>query len=119
METKAKECIIDWDHVYLLGWYGPDGRPYLTTWIDSEETRNNYICVVVTGPEVTKWGPPIWNAPANCKPNAYGFPSHHYTEYQLHEVKLGEDADEKAKELGGVKAFGWYIEQGFERRWGD
>lgn len=119
METQTKDRIIDWNHVYLLGWYGPDGRPYLTTWTDTEETRENYIKVVVIGPDVQQWGVPMWSAPANCKPNSYGFPSHHYTEYQLHEVKHGEDADQKAREMGGVKAIGWYIEQGFERRWGD
>ncbi|GAH50840.1 unnamed protein product [marine sediment metagenome] len=116
METETKERIIDWNHVYLLGWYGKDGR-YLSTYDGT--VMDNYITVVVTGPDVQQWGVPIWFSPANCKPNSYGFPSHHYTEYQLHEVKAGEDADEKAKELGGVEAIGWYIEQGFERRWGD
>lgn len=109
--------VLDWEHVYLLGWYGPEGRPYLTTWIDTEETRRNYVIVVVTGPSVQKWGPPIWDAPANCKPNPHGFPSVSYTEFQIHEVKPGGDAQKKAKELGGVKAIGWYIERGFERKW--
>jgi len=134
METETKQRIIDWNHVYLLGWYDPDGRPHLTTWEDSDETRKNLVTVVVTGPDVAQWGVPIWSSPANCKPNPYGYPSHHYTEYQLHEVKPDEvtveficgkmtrrpkTAQEKAKELGGVVALGWYIEQGFERRWGD
>lgn len=115
--NQVKERVIDWNHVYLLGWYDHDGKPYLTTWRDTEKTKNNYITVVVTGPDVLQYGPPIWNAPANCKPNKYGFPSHPVEEYQLHEVKVGEDADEKAHQLGGVKAIGWYIEEGFERRW--
>lgn len=113
METKTQERIIDWNHVYLLGWYGPDGHPYFTTW----SGRNLDVTVIVTGPDVQQWGPPIWDAPANCKPNRYGFPSHHYSEFQLHEVKLGEDANQRAKELGGVKAFGWYFEKAFERKW--
>jgi len=132
MELKTEGKIIDWNHVYLLGWYGRDGQPYLTTWSDSEETRDNYITIVVTGPEVQTWGPPLWNAPANCKPNRYGFPSHHYNEYQLHELKPDEmteeviggkiirqpkTAQEKAIELGGVKALGWYIKRGFVRQW--
>lgn len=114
---KTRERIIDWNHVYLLGWYGSDGRPHLTTWIDTEETKNNYIRVIVTGPEIQEWGPPIWDAPANCKPNPYGFPSYDYTKYQLHEVNDSEDAQEKAKQLGGVRALGWYFEKGFERKW--
>lgn len=113
MEAETKERTIDWNHVYLLAWYGPDGTPYLTTWAGDLP----YITVVVTGPEVQKWGPPIWDAPANCKPNPHGFPSYSYDQYQLHEVKLGEDPDQKAQELGGVKALGWYIEKGFERKW--
>ena len=117
MEAQTKERIIDWNHVYLLAWYGSDGKPYLTTWWDSEYTRQNYITVVVTGPDVREWGPPIWNAPANCKPNPYGFPSHHFSEYQLHEVKPDEDPAEKARQLGGVKAIGWYFEEPFERKW--
>ena len=117
MEAQTKKRIIDWDHVYLLAWYGSDGKPYLTTWRDSEYTRQNYITVVVTGPDVREWGPPIWNAPANCKPNPYGFPSHHFSEYQLHEVKPDEDPTEKARQLGGVKAIGWYFEVPFERKW--
>ncbi len=119
METETKERIIDWNHIYLLGRFDHDGHPHLTTWTSSDLMRENCIKFVVTGPDVIKWGVPIWSAPANCKPNNLGFPSHHYTEYQLHEVKPGEDAGEKARELGGVKALGWYIEQGFERRWGD
>lgn len=115
MESQTKQRIIDWSHVYLLAWYGSDGTPYLTTWSGDLP----YITVVVTGPEVQKWGPPIWDAPANCKPNPYGFPSYSYDQYRLHEVKPDEDADKKAKELGGVRALGWYIEKGFERRWSE
>jgi len=113
MEAQTKERIIDWNHVYLLGWYDRSVRPYYTTW-SGDLPR---IQVVVTGPEVEKWGPPIWKAPANVKPNSYGFPSYPYDQYQLHEVKEGEDWEAKARELGGVRAFGWYIEQGFERKW--
>ena len=47
MEAQTKERIIDWNHVYLLAWYGPDGRPYLTTWSGDLP----YITVVVTGPD--------------------------------------------------------------------
>ncbi|MBA7593193.1 hypothetical protein ES703_00110 [subsurface metagenome] len=113
MEMQTKERIIDWNHIYLLAWYGPDGRPYLTTWSGDLP----YITVVVTGPDVQKWGPPLWDAPANCKPNPYWFPSHHFSEYQLHEVKPDEDPTEKARQLGGVKAMGWYFEKPFERKW--
>jgi len=112
-----KEKLLDWNHVFLLAWYGTDGRLYPTTWMETEETRDNYITVVVTGPEVQKWGCPLWDAPSNNKPNPYGFPSHPYTEYQLHEVKPGEDAQEKAQELGGIKAIGWYFKKEFERKW--
>lgn len=116
MEARAKDRVIDWNHVYLLAWYGRYGEPYLTTW-DDQGMKDKYITVVVTGPEVQKWGPPIWNAPANCKPNKWGFPSYPYTEYQLHEVKPDEDPEKKARELNGVRATGWYIDEGFERKW--
>jgi len=113
MEAQTKERVIDWSHIYLLAWYGTDGRPYFTTW----KGDLPHIRVIVTGPEVEKWGPPIWKAPANCKPNAYGLPSYPFEQFQLHEVKEGEDWEAKARKLGGVRAFGWYIEQGFERKW--
>lgn len=113
---QTKERTIDWNHIFLLGWYGPV-IVYLTTWEDTEETRNNYIRVIVTGPDVQQWGPPIWKAPANCRPNDYGCPSHPYMEYELHEIKEEEDAKQKARELGGVLAIGWYIKKGFERSW--
>lgn len=113
METEVKKRIIDWNHVYLLGWFGRDRRAYLTTWVGKRPD----ITVIVTGPDILEWGPPIWDAPANCKPNASGIPHHPYTDYQLHEVKEGEDSDAKAIELGGVKAIGWYFPDSFERKW--
>ena len=105
--------VIDWNHIYLLGWYGLNRKPYLTTW----DGAHPDIHVVVTGPEVESWGPPIWAAPANCKPNTIGVPSYTVDQFGLHEVAEGEDPFLKAEELGGVHAFGWYIEEGFERKW--
>ena len=112
--TKVK---LDWNHIYLLAWYRPDGHAMLTTWRDSEESRLNYIQCVVTGPDVMVWGPPIWAAPKTAKPNDYGVPSHPVEKFTLHPVLPGEDWEKKAAELGGVRAYGWYFEKGFERKW--
>ena len=117
MRSEDKETMLDWNHVYLLAWWGPDGKSYLTSWSDTEYTRENYVNVVVTGPDIQQSGPPIWDAPANVKPNNYGVPSHPYTEYQLHKVGHAEDWEAKARKLGGVRAKGWYIEKGIDRKW--
>lgn len=108
---------LDWNHVYLLAWYDDNDNPYLTTWMDTDETIENYIHVVVVGPEVHKWGPPIWGAPATAKPNNFGIPSFPVEEFTLYGVKPEEDWKQKARELGGVRALGWYFEKGFERKW--
>jgi len=108
---------LDWTHIYLLGWYDDNGKPHLTTWEDNERTRESYVHVVVTGPGVREWGPPMWNAPATVKPNNLGIPSIPIDKFNLHPVKPNEDWERKAQQLGGIRAFGWYIAEGFERRW--
>jgi len=105
--------IIDWNHIYLLGWSGADRKLHLTTW----SGKHPDIHVVVTGPGLESCGPPIWAAPANCKPNSLGIPIYAVDQFGLHEVAEGEDPFLKAEELGGVHAFGWYFEEGFERKW--
>jgi len=42
-------------------------------------------------------------------------PPLHYADLELHSVGPGEDAKEKATRLGGIVAFGWYIQEGFRR----
>ena len=103
------DLLVDWEHVYLLEWYGPDGSPYLTTWRDSPDTL--YISVVVTGP-VLPSGPLMWDAPGQYK--GAWCPAEAFT---LHLVGPGENARDKARHMGGVFAFGWYIRAGFQRGW--
>lgn len=91
-----KEMKFDWDHIYLLGWYDENGKAFLTTWEGSQPL----IYVVVTG--ASPYGPPLWRAPIpkDC---------------ELHEIPTGKGNQEYAKGLGGVLAFGWYIEDGMTR----
>jgi hypothetical protein len=115
--TQMLETVpehFDWEHVYLLGWYGPSGHPYLTTW----EGDKPPIRVVVTGPEgITQFGPPLWGYLTNVKvPNPLQIEPIHVDDCQLHFVQPGEDRLAKARELAGVGAIGWYIEEGFQRR---
>jgi len=93
---EDKEMKFDWDHIYLLGWYDQNGKAFLTTW----EGDLPQVSVVVTG--VSPYGPPLWRTPvpAGCT---------------LHAIPLGKSNQEYAKELGGVVAFGWYIEDGMTR----
>jgi len=115
MQTEVKP-LIDWDHVYLLGWYDKTGRSYLTTW----EGDRPYISVIITASAplialLHYWGPPIWDASTNHKPADWLPPPLHYADLELHSVGPGEDAKEKATRLGGIVAFGWYIQEGFRR----
>ena len=97
---------LDWDHVYLLGWYNRDGVAHLTSWSGG----NPNIHVVVSGPKVLTYGPPLWNASISMEMG--GYPVEDFT---LHELKLEEDWQSQAQKLGGVIAFGWYIPKGFKR----
>lgn len=92
---------MDWSRVYLLGWYGSDGKPYLSTW----EGDKPYVHVVVTGynPSV---GVPLWNAkvPKDCK----------MTEIPgglTHQQRL-----EFAAARNGVYAFGWKMDADIDRQ---
>jgi len=92
---------IDWDHVYLLGWVTSEGISSLTTWRDDGTLPR--INVMVSGN--FKYGPPMWNGPlysSNCN---------------IELIPEGiSDPIKYAKERGGLYAFGWYIEEGFNRK---
>ena len=108
------DLLVDWEHVYLLGWTDREGHQYLTTWRDDPDSL--HIQVVVTGP-LLPCGPPMWDAPAPLK-DAYWRPSLlPCQEFTLHLVGPGEEARDKARYLGGVSAIGWYIRDGFQRGW--
>ena len=102
---------IDWKHVYLLGFWYPNGKRSLTSW-DGYAQR---VEVVVVGDGVQKalnWKNnrriPMWDAPAPPDMEVRPFPS-----------DVPDDTDVKIKyatEHGGVFAFGWYFEEGFERK---
>ena len=109
------DLLVDWEHIYLLGWYGPTGNSYLTTWWGGPDSL--YLRVVVTGP-VKPFGPPLWDAPAPHKGIPWLPPLHPWQEFTLHLVGPTENARDKAGSLGGVEAFGWYIPLvGFQRGW--
>ena len=107
LEGKMK---LDWEHIYLLGWYDQSGKSYLTTWSGDLPIIN----VIVTGPSsLHTFGPPLWKAPAQAK--LPGAPL--VEEFQLHEITIDDDPIEEARDLNGVVAVGWYIEEGFKRKW--
>jgi len=95
------EMTIDWDHVYLLGWYGyqpgagAEGRRSFSTAYAGESP---IIRVVVTG----MTPPPMWNARVPEGAEVRALPP---------ETDL-EGALRIADEMGGVVAFGWYFEEG-------
>lgn len=93
------ERIVDWDHVYLLGWYDETGRSYLSTW----DGDHPYVYVVVThlgGRQM-----PLWKAPV---PRG--------AELQLvPDMKEHQERVAYATSKGGFLAIAWYIEDGFQR----
>ena len=107
---------LDWNHFYILGWYDSNRKPYLTTW----DGKAPIITAVITGPKVQTHGPPIWDSPEVWK--GYGLA---YEKYTIHELpcevgaEIIEDPYHAAELLGGVVAFGWYIQKGFTRKWHD
>lgn len=98
---------LDMNHVYLLGWYGPTGQAYLTTWSGGRPL----IHVVVTGP-IEMFGPPMWDAPATMRQGG-----HKAEEFVVHPIPDNEDPWVAAGRLRGVVAIGWYFTEGFERKW--
>lgn len=96
MFPELSALTIDWDHVYLLGWYGHDGKPYLTTW----DGNLPYVNVVVTGCD--HFNMPMWKAPV---PKGA----------ELHAIPEDKNPQEYAIEINGYHALGWYIADGFQR----
>ncbi len=96
--------IIDWDHIYLLGWMDSNCKSYLTSW----QGDLPYVDVVVLS---TNWqGPPLWNAPIHKEK----------LEPMIDSAKTWAEKVEYATKMGGVYAFGWYFEKGnIERRKND
>ena len=92
---------LDWDHVYLLGWYDENCRSYLTTW-DGDLPM---VGVIVTGCEPTRM--PLWSAPVPTSAKLHPVPSHLEN---LREIVL------HAWAMNGYYAFGWKTEEAFERK---
>lgn len=92
---QAALTILDWDHIYLLGWYDSKGRGYLSSWAGS----NPPIDVVVRG--MGAYGPPLWNAPVPTGCFAHPIPTEH-TKDHMSRIAY-------ATSIGGVYAFGWEI----------
>lgn len=96
----ATEQILDWNHVYLLGWYDKTGRAYLSTWMGDRPM----VHVIVKNHH--SFGPPLWRAPAPARCTLEGFPE---------DVTTLEDRVTYATAHGGSYAFGWYYDEPFER----
>ncbi len=92
--------IIDWAHLYLLAWWGEDGRSFLSTW-DGDLPE---VYVVVTG--LGGRSMPLWNSPIPS-----GAEPHLVPEGFDHEKRLAY-----AAEKGGLLALAWYIEAGYIAR---
>ena len=90
--------LVDWDHIYLLWYYGPNKKPYLSTWGGDGVPIAVLITNLPKGAFV-----PLWDAkvPTGAK---------------IQEIPEGVDEYEYAEQHSGIAAFGWYIENGFERR---
>ncbi len=91
-----EEWIIDWEHVYLLGWYDKSGKAYLTTWDDDGSMQSVNVVVTSVGTSV-----PMWDASSKGA--------------IIHEIPFDKTPQEYAEEIGGYHAFGWYIEDGITR----
>lgn len=118
--NTTPDMKLDMDHLYLLGYTPPGGRPRLTTWGGDRPL----ITVIVTGPQVQQWGPPMCAAPATVKPKGkevaariFGQVSHNADEFTVHPTVEGEGPSVTAVRLGGVVAIGWYYDEGFVRKW--
>ena len=85
--------IIDWNHVYLLGWFDCFGKCYLTTWTGDMPPVD---CVIIG------WQPPLWNSPIQNQS----------IEPMIDSAKTTEEKIEYASQRGGVYAFGWYFKEG-------
>jgi hypothetical protein len=85
--------FIDWDHVYLLGWYDWNRKAYLTSWDGNFPMVN----VIVTGGTPVMWRGYVKNG------------------LKLHEIPEGIDPHKQAMLMNGLFAFGWYIKDGIDR----
>lgn len=86
---KEKIYPVNWDTVYILGSYDKyTGKAYLTSWDGDLPTIN----VVITN--CGQNNVPFWNNPV---PDGS----------EIHPVPEGKNWESYAKELGGIRAFGW------------
>ncbi len=92
---------LDWDHFYMLGWYGDDGKARLTTW-DGDAPM---VYAVVRG--IPEHKMTVWAAPVPPGAELLEIPA---------EKALMSEKRAYAREVGGFLAFGWYIEAGFNRK---
>lgn len=98
MNRGDPKLPVDWDHVYLLGWYGEDGRACLTTW-DGDLPM---IDVVVLG--IRAYRVPAWDAEVPRGATVVGIPDG------------VESPTDHARELGGIHAFGWHVAEPIKRK---
>lgn len=84
---------VTWEDVYILGFYDASGRGYFTSWTGDAPV----IHVVVTGCRHTIRDP--FPFLATHVPSGAG----------IHSIPPGWDEKDYAEELGGVRAFGWYL----------
>ena len=91
---------IDWNHIYLLGWHSKDGKRNLTQFGIS---KNKWVDVVIADVDDSDMGRVMWD-------NGL------HKELQLLTIPTGFNYQWWAEENNGIHAFGWYIEEGFERK---
>lgn len=96
IDVRSGMVDVDWDHLYILGWTRRDGSRALTSW-DGDQPMVDAVMVGSDDADV-----PVWRA---AVPEGA----------ELHPIPKGRDPDEYAAELGGIRVFGWLVDEGIER----
>jgi hypothetical protein len=89
---------IDWEHIYLLGWYSPDGKRNLTPW----QGKRPWIDVVVIDATDDDMKHIMWSSPLHRQFDLVSVPKFAYPK-------------DYARAKNGLWAFGWYLEEGVNR----
>lgn len=85
----------DWENLYLLRYYGQQGHPYLTTWIDGDLPLPKVWVIVLSN----MIDVPLWNSPVK---NGIKY-------VEIDSSNSFNDLLRLANELDGHLAFGWKV----------
>ncbi|MBC8148039.1 MAG: hypothetical protein H8E98_08675 [Bacteroidetes bacterium] len=94
---------LDWNNFYILGAFDQYGESHLTTWSEDGTVKRAEAVITHKNRRVNAHDVPFWKA--KVRPDVI-----------LNKIPVGVDAHELARELDGIFAFGWYFENGFERK---